>query len=115
MIFAVTAPSSSTANFRARRTWCRRGLISSRRCSPPARNCSQLGDSARFLIDSRPNKDAAWKFCEMGDVLDCEKTLGVHVDETRLIENRGEQAIAAEHQRREKPSAVRGEHVHWPR
>jgi hypothetical protein len=39
----------------------------------------------------RPNKDAAWKLCEIGDVQDCEKTLAFHFHETGLIENRGDQ------------------------
>ena len=41
-------------------------------------------------LDLRPNKDAAWKLCEIGDVQDCDNTLAVHVHETSLMENRGE-------------------------
>jgi len=48
------------------------------------------GPRIRRCVDLRPNKDAAWKLCEIGDVQDCEKTLAVHVHETGLMENRGE-------------------------
>src|ERR1700730_6534576 len=50
---------------------------------------SQITPLSRCL-DLRPNKDAAWKLSEIGDVQDCEKTLAVRVHETGLIENRGE-------------------------
>ena len=48
------------------------------------------GPRIRRCVDLRPNKDAAWKLCEIGDVQDCEKTLAVHVHETGLMENRVE-------------------------
>src|SRR5208337_5293358 len=50
-------------------------------------------------VDLRPNKDGAWKLCNIGDLQDREKTLAVHVHETGLMENR-----VTAHQRKKAPS-----------